>query len=164
MDIKEILGPKISILPSPRAKQNQAAGNDFQKVLEGVTTHLNQGRAVSSPGPGVPELETHPGFLASMSFVNGLAEIHGASQSRTQALEAMDRWIDTIEHYQQAIADPEIPLKRVEPLVQSLSKEAAQLNVLSERLPLTDPLRQVVTEAEVISSLEVGKFYRGDYL
>jgi hypothetical protein len=49
-------------------------------------------------------------------------------------------------------------------LVQSLAEEARGLSQWVEKLPPSDPLKKIMTEVGILSSIEVGRFNRGDYV
>lgn len=90
----------------------------------------------------------------------GLEEIY---QIRSLGIKTSEEVLYLLEDYQKVMADPQIPLESIEPLIQSLSKEVNQLQILSERIPASDPLRRIITELGILSTVEVEKYYRGGY-
>jgi hypothetical protein len=69
-----------------------------------------------------------------------------------------------LEEYKNAMGDPEMPLKKIDPLIQSLSQGMQDLNTLSAKLSPSDPLQKILTEVGIVSAVEIEKFRRGEYI
>jgi hypothetical protein len=88
----------------------------------------------------------------------------GAPTPQSQGVQATEKTLDLLERYQEALSDPQVSLKKVYPLVQSLRQEVQEINRWTDHLPPSDPLRKIMGEIGVLSSVEVEKFNRGDYV
>ena len=55
-------------------------------------------------------------------------------------------------------------LKDIVPLVKSLESEKEKLAELGERLPDGDILKNIINHTAILTTVEVLKFSRGDYL
>jgi hypothetical protein len=163
MEIKEVLGPAAPIFSRTKREQSPSSGADFQTVLEGATLNRNTGDKKAQPiGPGQG---IEAGFAPITSAaVNVLFGVDSATRTEMESVNAAERVIDLMERYRHALADPGTSLKSIEPLIQSLSQETGRLSRLSEILPCSESLREITTEAGIVSSLEIEKFYRGDYV
>ena len=96
-----------------------------------------------------------------MNLLEGAKE---SSPLRTQGVEATEKTLNLLEEYQRAIENPRVTLREIHPLVQSLAEETRGLNQWAEKLPSSDPLQNIMAEVGVLSSVEVGRFNRGDYV
>jgi len=83
---------------------------------------------------------------------------------RPQEVQAAEKTLNLLEEYQRAIDNPRVTLREIHPLVQSLAEETRGLNQWVVELPPSDPLKKIMTEVGILSSIEVGKFNRGDYV
>ena len=97
--------------------------------------------------------------------MNLLEGAKGSSPLRTQGVEATEKTLNLLEEYQRAIENPRVTLREIHPLVQSLAEETRGLNQWAEKFaPASDPLQNIMAEVGVLSSVEVGRFNRGDYV
>ena len=70
-------------------------------------------------------------------------------------------WITT----KKEIGDPDKTLKDIEPLIDTIKKDASQLLAEAENaLPADGELKRIAREAAVTANVEYLKFYRGDYI
>jgi hypothetical protein len=86
------------------------------------------------------------------------------AQIRLQGIQSTEKTLDILEQYQKAMANPNLSLKNIYPLIQSLSQELQGLNVLSAKLPPSDPLQSILTHTGIVSAVEIEKFHRGEYI
>lgn len=137
MKIKEF-DPSIQpLFHSKERKTGGAQGLDFQKLLIGASERLNGSKPTDQ-------------------------QDHGSI--RSQSLKAVEDALATLERYHEGLSNPETSLRKIEPLIQALAKEVDRLNRLSEKLPLADPLQKILSEAGILSAVEIEKFHRGEYL
>ncbi len=137
MKIKEF-DPSIRTLLRPeRPKAEETQGFNFQRLLTEASQRLNGTKPID------------------------LTESAGV---RFQCLQAGENTLSTLEQYQERLASPETPLKKIDPIVQALTNEVNELNQLSERLPPADPLRKILEQIGIISTVEIEKFRRGEYV
>jgi hypothetical protein len=163
LDIKKIQNG-TSLIPGAKKERKIDQKIEFQKTLKDAQTNAK----VSNPSPSavsVPEkgeIVPEPSFnLMALPILPGLEDI---TQVRSQGIKAAENTLDLLEKYQKAVGDPQMTLKKIDRIVESLDQEVQSLNSLSEKLPVSDPLQRITEEIRVVSSVEIEKFKRGDYL
>ena len=164
MDVKEIDGVSFTAIPGKKGKKEEMGGLDFQKLLQEAQSGRKSAEAVNSPNPQTGRAEFFADPVLPIPALNLRPELPEPSALRSQGTQAVEKALDLLDQYQRAIADPNLSLREINPLVQSLSKEVNGLAQWSEKLPSSDPLQAILTEIGVLSSLEVEKFNRGDYI
>jgi hypothetical protein len=95
--------------------------------------------------------------------LNGLTEWNDISQIRSQGIRASENTLKILEEYRRAMAHVQLPLKKIDPMIQSLSQEVDHLNILSGKLSPSDPLKEILTELGIVSAVEIEKYRRGEY-
>lgn len=164
MDIKEIMNGSISIPGVNQKRISEQSQLDFQKLLEKAKSNINMASPSTAPpsSKGAGQIPSDPAFaLQALHFLVEPTEI---SQIRSQGIMAAESTLNILEKYQKAIGDPQMTLKKVDPLVQSLSQEVNDLNSLSDKLPASDPLKKIMSEISIVSTVEIEKFNRGEYI
>ena len=160
MDVKEILSGALAAVAGKKGKKEETGGFDFQKILQEAQSNQKEANAVAPGGAaGGPEILPEGGLA-----VNWLDGIKDSSPLRLQGTRAAEKALDLLEQYQKAMENPRTTLREVHPLVQSLGEEMKNLDQWVEKIPPSDPLRAILTEAGILSSVEIEKFNRGDYL
>ncbi len=160
MDVKEIKGGTLASVATKKGKNEDLNGFDFQKMLQEAQSNTQEaGQAASAGAAGVAEI---PG--ESVLPVNLLDGVKESFPLRSQGVEATEKTLNLLEEYQRAIDNPRVTLREIHPLVQSLAEETRGLNQSVEKLSPSDPLKKIMTEVGILSSIEVGKFNRGDYV
>jgi len=82
-----------------------------------------------------------------------------------QTLQHASKVLDVLEEYAQALENPQITLKSVEPIVLRIQQELKGLDVRSmTHLGQRDELAELVNHIAVTASVEAFKFQRGDYV
>jgi hypothetical protein len=167
MAIRQIDGGQSFLTPPQRKmKEEESAQEDFQKILQKAHSNLqgafpaNGAASVSEP----EDISSH--FLAAVQPSNSaekLPEIASLLSMRTQSTKAAEETLDLLENYCKAIADPGLSLKEINPLLKSLQDKIDGLTQQYEKLPLADPLRDILSEVGILSSVEIERFHRGDY-
>ena len=164
MDVKKIDDGTWSVMAGKKGKKEEVEGLDFQRLLQEAQSNRELPKAGNSPKVsvgGAEFLDNSVLAVPSMNFVPGLPE---TSILRSQGASATEKTLDLLDQYQKAMADPEVSLKEISPLVQSLSQEIRGLTQWAERLPSSDPLQRIISEVGILSSVEVEKFNRGEYI
>ena len=73
--------------------------------------------------------------------------------------------LDLLEEYSQALSNPRMTLKGIEPIVARIEQELKGLGVRSrDNVAQNDELAGIVNEIAVTASVEALKFQRGDYI
>jgi hypothetical protein len=80
------------------------------------------------------------------------------------AVDRIENMIDLLDRYRHKLADPQMNLKQLDPIIGEIARENDNLAVLADSLPENDDLKNILDRTMVTASLEVTKFYRGDYL
>lgn len=161
MDVKEIGGEVSPLGFGKKGKRDEPEGTGFQKALEKAHSHLRGSPrpSVSTGGVGGAEgLEPITIPLLPSDFAVGAAPLH------SQGIQATEKTLDLLEKYQEALSDSRVSLKEVYPLVQALRQEVQGINRRTDQLPPSDPLRKIIEDIEILSSVEIEKFNRGDYV
>ncbi len=160
MDIKKIINGTSSVTELNQKGKSEPNQLDFQKVLQGAKSNISvPGLSAVSASKGVDEI---PADLAcAIQALSGPEQIN---QIRSQGVARAENTLTILEQYQKAMGDPQMTLKNVNHLIQSLSQEVNSLNRLSEKLPSSDPLQKIMNEIGIVSAVEIEKFNRGEYI
>ena len=159
MDVKEILGGALSEAAGKKEKK-ELNRFDFQKILQEAQSNLKETNA-AAPGGAAGGPEILPEGVLVVNWLNGIED---SSPLRLQGTRVAERALDLLEQYQSAMENPRTTLREIHPLVQSLAEEMRSLDQWVEKMSPSDPLREILTEAGILSSIEIEKFNRGDYL
>ena len=82
-----------------------------------------------------------------------------------QTLQHASKVLDVLEEYTQALKNPQVTLKSIEPIVIRLQQELKGLDVRSTpHLGQHDELAELVNHIAVTAGVEAFKFQRGDYM
>ena len=160
MDVKEILSGALAAVAGKKGKKEETGGFDFQKILQEAQSNQKEANAVA-PGGAAGGPEILPEGVLPVNWLNGTED---SSPLRLQGTRAAEKALDLLEQYQKAMENPRTTLREVHPLVQSLGEEMKNLDQWVEKMPPSDPLRAILTEAGILSSIEIEKFNRGDYI
>ena len=164
MDVKEIDGGKLSAIAGKKGKKEELDGPDFQKLLKEAQFNQKQIEATTSPRNSVGGAEFFKESILPILSADFTPGSQGPSSLRSQGTQAAEKALGVLEQYQKTLVDPKISLKQIDPLLQSLSQEVKELAKWTEKLPPSDPLQKIMTDIGVLSSVEIERFYRGDYL
>lgn len=165
MDVKKINDEIFSTSSvAKKDRQGEASKVEFQKVLEDVRSNLKTGPSSVSTStiPSAEEVLLHPAYL--LQNVGIPPEIEKIAQIRAQGIKGAESTLDLLDEYQKALGDPNTSLKKVDRLVGNLSQEVNHLDILSEKLPSSDPLQKIMKEIGILSAVEIEKFKRGEYI
>ena len=122
----------------------------FQQNLE-VARAKRLASETQTPGPA-PLGEVRPSVFPAITTVS------------TGIVDKTENLLDLLENYTQKIEDPKKSLKEIEPLIDSIQKEASRLAQEADKhLPEDEALKDIVNEFAVAANVEYAKFYRGDY-
>jgi hypothetical protein len=164
MKIAEILQQAASLPNSGKKEKAESSGLDFQELLNGAASKLDDsGQNLTSAALQDGE-EMFSSSVSSLYPLNGVQGSTSISDIVTHSIQATEKTLNALEQYQKGMANPETPLKKIEPLAQSLSQQVDQLNSLSDQLPASSPLKGIIQEVGVVSSVELERFRRGEYL
>jgi len=137
----------------PKLKpRSQEQDQKFARTLFETVTQNQQTANAPETGKGT----------ASVLAASPAARIQAAG-SIDAALE-VEKTIELLDQYGQALADSAQSLKQISPLVRDLEKESARLSQLSREISADSGLQPVLNRTAVLAAVEAIKFNRGDYL
>jgi hypothetical protein len=143
------------VRPDPPVTQNRreaiSTDTDFQTILKqtvGCATEEKQATRVAHP-LSVPS--TRPIGPSDAEAVLPL-------------MDRIDRLVDRLENYRLKLADPQVSLKSIQPLLNDMAASSEKLAPKLAHLDEADPLKDILNRSLVMVSLEITRFNRGDYL
>ena len=125
--------------------------DDFKKVLQASVEQTAQG----------------PGKIKSSPLANPVSAIqfHPPSpENKSLTVERINNLLNLLDNYRDQLADPQVTLRSIEPVINMIAKEKEQLSSVAESLPNEDGLKDIVNRTLITASLEVIKYNRGDYI
>ncbi|MBW1780313.1 MAG: hypothetical protein JRL30_06200 [Deltaproteobacteria bacterium] len=131
-------------------KSEASPSKGFGKILEETiktSSNTNTGGPQSTVMEGIQEIQMYP----------------MPALDNTPVYEGTERLLDTLDEYRQRLADREVSLREIDPLISKIAKESKGLTEQVDALSEGDPLKEIVNQTLIVSSLEVMKFTRGDY-
>lgn len=164
MDVKNIDGGTLSAMTAKKGKKEELEGLDFQRLLQEAQSNQKPAEAGTSPEGSVGGTEFFTNSILPIPSVNSVPGLPETSTLQSQGALATEKTLDLLEQYQRAMADPKVSLKEIDPLAQSLSQEIKGLTQWTPQLSPSDPLQKIIAEVGIVSSVEVEKFNRGDYI
>ena len=143
--------PLFDIKKQQPTDRQQQAGTDFKEVLKETTSQQSAEK--------ISDKASMPASAAGSLHLQFRPDI--APQA---VVEHVDRFLDVLDQYRSGLADPNMTLKNLFPLLQQVETEKEQLDAISKNLPEGNRLKPILDEALVTGTLEVVKFNRGDYV
>ena len=101
------------------------------------------------------------------TFVNPLNGVQMSTWSKFDkqfALDRIENLIGLLDQYRHKLADPGITLKNIDPIIRKIDQETENLAPIIDSMPEDKDLKYLINQTLVTASLEVSKFYRGDYI
>lgn len=141
---------KFQKLPNPVSATPKPKGLDFGSVLEKT---IDKSEAV-------PGGRTHSIRPAAVTMGNGMNAPSLVSVPGKAACELLD----TLEGYQQLLADPGVSLRKIEPMVNRMQNQLADTESLFNALPEDHPVKGILHETMLHMSQEIGRFNSGSYV
>jgi hypothetical protein len=96
--------------------------------------------------------------------MSGVQMITSSKFDKQFALDRIENLIGLLDQYRHKLADPGITLKNIDPIIREIDQETENLAPVLDSLPEDEDLKNIVNQTLVTASLEVSKFYRGDYI
>jgi hypothetical protein len=161
MKINETLLGLSHVLDSKKGEKGKIGKYDFQKLITEADEKLRDGdkKGALSPSEMMPNnISTPEVSVQSVDLLEKITPFH------SQSIVETEKALEMLEKYQKALGDPEMDLKKIDPIVQALSEGVKGLNTLSEKLPSSDPLQKLLTEVGIVSTVEIERFNRGEYI
>jgi len=123
----------------------------FKQILTG---------SIGRPAPSKPQK-----VKSQTPMIDPLARLAPTPNiEKNEGAQKIGAFLDIIESYIQKLEDHNFTLKDLAPIIDQMAHENDVVADLLDSLPESDGLKPIANEALIISSLEVTKFNRGDYL
>jgi hypothetical protein len=164
MKINDILQQPSSLPVSKKADKMEGKEVDFQHFLNDARARRSEGHQATPPPSTSREVENLSVPVLSVPSLNGASETKEMNQIRSLGIKATEDTLGILEQYQKAIGDPRMTLRQMNSIVQSLSQEVKSLKTLAEKVPSSDPLQKIMTDLGIVSTVEIEKFSRGEYV
>lgn len=164
MKIEDDKNIRQVIKPEPQNKIDRT-GDDFKKILSGI-----QSKADGSQEKNPLSTDEVQKINLRLQNAGNIAELEASSfkesigECESGEIEKVEQFFNLLESYSKALSDPKMNLRDIAPLVKSIEGEKEKLAGLGERLPDGHVLKDLVNKAAILSTVEVLKFNRGDYL
>jgi hypothetical protein len=143
------LTPKISNHNHP--VEHPSSEGDFRAILDGSIPPSDKTNSFSSNplrSNFSPPIEITP-----LSVIG-----------KTNYIGKIEQFLTALDTYQQKLSDTEWTLKDLAPVISDMSSQKEMITEIYESLPDDEGLKQILNQALIISSVEIAKFNRGDYL
>ena len=134
-----------------KAKAQPAGSKEFGAMLK--ETLKNKTTAALAP--------------SSTTYINPLQGSQPVSlfpSDHQFATNSTEDVINLLDRYREKLADPQITMKQIDPVIREMSREMEKLAPVLDSLPADEGLKNVLNQTLVTVSLEISKFYRGDYI
>jgi hypothetical protein len=102
--------------------------------------------------------------MTSLQSTYRLTETNSVAADRQITVERLERFLDVLEQYRHQLADSRVTLKAIDPMMQAMVREKENLSDILDSLPAGDKLKDIINRTLVTATLEMTRFYRGDYL
>ena len=99
-----------------------------------------------------------------INSLSGVQQIPSSTPDRQFTVERIENLIDLLDQYRQKLADPLVTLKKIDSIVKEVAQEKENLAPVLDSLQDGEELKKILNQTLVTASLEVTKFYRGDYI
>ena len=140
-----------NLYPEANRKAMPPADKEFGTILKETVENTPKAK----PGP----LKTN--FVNPLS---GVQLIPSSSPDKKVTVERIEKMIDLLDQYRQMLADPLTSLKKIDPIIKELGQEKEKMAPVLDSLNDDEGLKNILNQTLVTASLEVTKFYRGDYI
>jgi len=140
-----------NLYPETKTAPPTPAGKDFGSILKESVENVKP--EVSGP--------QQPAVISSM---NGVQMIGALNFDKQNALDRIENLIGLLDQYRLKLADPGVTLRNIDPIIRKIDQETENLTPVLDSLPEDENLKNIINQTLVTASLEVGKFYRGDYI
>jgi hypothetical protein len=150
------------LMTDKKGPPHKAGGVEFQKILDEIQANqAAENQILSEPASGAAEVADGPLGVYSLP---PLDEFGNSLQTQSRSIQTADRILNVLEEYQKGLGTPEVSLKNLYPVIQSLSSEVQAITKGTEDLPANNPLKKILGEIEILTAVEVEKFNRGEYV
>ena len=100
----------------------------------------------------------------SINSLNAIQPSTILENNKQIALGRIEKFVDLLDQYHQMLADPRNSLKNIDPIIRQINQEKENLSPVLDSFADDEELKNILKQALVTATLEIGKFYRGDYI
>lgn len=140
-----------NLYPETTNKPMPPAGEEFGAILKETVENTQKAEPAN--------LQT--------KFMNPLSGVHmipSPVQDKEITIERIEKMIDLLDQYRQMLADPKVSLKEMDPVVMEMAHEKEKMATALDSMQNDEGLKKILNQTLVTTSLEITKFYRGDYI
>ncbi|MBW2336399.1 MAG: hypothetical protein JRF47_06500 [Deltaproteobacteria bacterium] len=140
-----------NLYPEANSKSQSSSGQEFGTILKETVENTRK----ADEGP------------RQTAFINPLAGVQlttPASPDSQFTIERIENLIDLLDQYRHKLADPQINLKQMGPIIKEIARENDHLAPVAGSLSHDNELKDILNRIRVTASLEIARFYRGDYI
>lgn len=115
----------------------------------------------------IEQTSNHPAEVKPSALMQPISAINFQSlspENKGITIERVDNFLNLLDDYRKLLADPQVTLRQMEPLMNTIEKEKEQLSSVLDSLAGEDGLKDIVNRTLVTASLEIVKYNRGDYI
>ena len=134
-----------------KTKAQPPTGKEFGTILKETVK--------TSTTAGLATLQT--------TFINPLPGLQPGSSSLSNhqfSANSIEDMINLLDRYREKLTDPRITMKQIDPVIKEMTREMENLAPVLDSLPADEELKNILNQTLVTVSLEISKFYRGDYI
>jgi hypothetical protein len=158
MKILEGQGPKIEDIGKTKIK-NESAGDDFKKIMDQLISVQETKRSEPAQSlNAVPNIES----IINVNRINPVNSIQSSGE-KMRLLDSLSETLNLVDFYAVKLADENVPVKDLTPLVEELDARLESLKVMSNGDSLPETLKPVINDMTVTIGAEIAKYRRGDY-
>jgi len=140
-----------NLYPGPKTAPQPPADKQFGTILKESAAHVKKENTAPR----------QTAFINPLSGVRMRTSLKGDKQF---ALDRIENLIGLLDEYRRQLADPGITLKNMDPIIMKIGRETENLTPILDSLTEDEDLKNIINQTLVTASLEVSKFYRGDYI
>ena len=140
-----------SVYPEDTAKSGPSGAKEFSTILKETADNTTKTDAC----------------LSQTAFIRPLCGVRlsaPAAPDPTITIEHIENMIDLLDQYRHKLADSRINLKQIDVIINKIERENDGLATIVKAIPDDDEIKNILNQTRITASLEVAKFYRGDYL
>lgn len=134
--------------PSDKSPTQNSSG--FQQVFHDMIDQTTK----KTPASSAVMHSSSPPPLA----INAIGPLHS-----TSGVQAMERFINSLDDYQKGLEDPQYNLRDLEPALERLEQEHRHLSHWADKTSGDNPLKNIITEGLVTATFEISRFRSGVY-
>ncbi len=123
--------------------------NEFEKILKKLTKN--------------PE-DAEDGKIQAINKTSAIPLSPFLPVGESSVIENAEKMLDILDEYQQKLANPKTRLREISPLIDKLEMDKEGLLSAVNSLHVGEELKHILNNMVIISSIEIIKFSRGDYV